>query len=290
MKPEDSLFSCIKRGESGEEGLHLPANPSPPPAAPPPAPRQPDRLEAQVAELEAKVRKLECLSADVPGQKTDELGKALEEVRGAVLEGRQESQAVKDEFFRRVERLATEISAVCLRLAAVEEAGKGLFAKSPEIFGGGEFIERRLKIVEAEIAAELGRRFSSFDAALADASRKAGLAIETAGGTARRADSLEERVSRLAYLESRLHSIEAKLERVNECDALVQALRVSVESMERNVNAVRHETAGISGEQTKICSDFEALSRQVKQLGALFNYFRGELAFLVPAKKETGAD
>jgi len=153
------------------------------------------------------------------------------------------------------------------------------------------YLENRLKScedkLEAGLANELKERFSTLDAAFGETARKAGLAQEIAAGGARRVEKLEERVARLPYLENRLKSSEDKLERIYDLEALTQSLNLSVEGMEKSFSAAMRESSLVSAEHKKICSDFESLSRQVKQLTALFNQFRTELAFLMPRKQES---
>jgi len=148
-------------------------------------------------------------------------------------------------------------------------------------------LEGRLKNLETGLANELMERFSILDAAFGETARKAGLAQETAAGGARRVEKLEEQAARLPYLENRLKGSEDKLQRVYDVEALTQSLQSSVEGMEKNFSAAMRESALVSNEHKKICSDFDSLSRQVKQLTALFNQFRTELAFLMPKKQES---
>ncbi len=288
MTGEESVFSCVKRQDIPAEA----ARRAPPAAPPPPAQQQQsDSLDVKIADFDIKLKELEAasLTSATSGRKVEHLEKTIAEL-GGILEGyRLKNQDEKDAFIPYLEQLRKDISAVCYRLAAVEGSGQRFAAADlTGISVNVNLFERRLKKLETGISSELAERFSALDSAFGETSRKAGLAHETAFGNARRVDKVEERVARLAYVESRMISIEGKLERINECDALVQALRVSVEGMEKNVNFVLHEAAGISGEQNRIGSDFESLSRQVKQLTALFNHFRRELAFLIPKKQESG--
>ena len=184
--------------------------------------------------------------------------------------------------------LRKELEAQKSRVGAIEE-----LMRHPDVSAlnsvslSVSLLEGRLKNLESGLANELKERFSILDSAFGDVSRKAGLTQETAAGSARRVEKLEEQAARLPYLENRLNSGEAKLGKIYELEALGQSLRVSVEGMEKNFSAAMRESAFISSEHKKTCSDLESLSQQVKHLAALFNQLRTELAFLMPRRQES---
>jgi chromosome segregation ATPase len=142
-------------------------------------------------------------------------------------------------------------------------------------------LEGRLKNLEAGLEEDLKRRFSAVDAMVGDSSRKAGLAAEMGASVARRADKLDASVSRLSSMEQRLSESEKRLGSLYELEALAQSLKLSVSGMETNFDAAMRSCSQTAAGNKKLASDFEALSRQVMQLSALFNQLRTELAFLL---------
>jgi hypothetical protein len=167
----------------------------------------------------------------------------------------------------------------------MDELGRGLSQATID----GSLYERCIKNIEAGVLGEFKDRFSQLDAALERIMRKTNLALETAAGSAKRVDKVEEGVAQLSYIKTRVESNEGKFERLYELDAVVQALKVGVVSLETNIGVVRKDAAEISAEHKKTISDFESVSHQLNQLTALFNHFRTQLSFLLP-KKESLSD
>jgi|GEM_PF-1750856 len=289
MTGGESVFSCIKQTEPREEAPRY----APPPAAasaPPLRSAQNDELTAKVSALEAKIKKLEekdaaaAAAAESFKAEAQAAQRRVAELERASAEFRKMSEA----FPLSLWQFKEEVTALRARAVSMEEIIRRLdpstlnaVALSVDLFEG------RLKSLETGLANELKERFSALDAALSETSLKTGLAQEIAAGSARRVEKLGEMVVRLPYLENRLSSSEGKLERINELEALAQSLKLSVEGMENNFSASMRESVLISEEHKKILSDFESVSRQVKQLTALFNQFRTELAFLMPKKRES---
>lgn len=301
MTSGDSLFSCIKPPHGADDCEAGPGQPHPP-APPVPAPtRQVEDLTARIAELEDKIKKLEAKnSAPVPaaadGLKTD-LQAAQGRISGLerVVAGFQqaaegaarEKQAKKEAAAPALEQVGADLAALRTRAVAVEEICRRIdLAELDGVSAGIAAFEKRLSNLESGVVSELEARFSTLDSAFGKVVRKANVSHETAAGCARRVDKLEERLARLSYLENRLGSNEGKLERLYDLEAIVQALKVSVESAENDFGQVMREAAGISAEHKKIRSDFESISCQVKHLTALFNHFRAELSFLIPKNTE----
>lgn len=149
-------------------------------------------------------------------------------------------------------------------------------------------LDGRLKNLEAGMEEDLKRRFSALDAMVGDAVRKAGLAGEIGASVARRADKLDAAVSRFSSLEQRISGSEERLGSLYELEALAQSLKLSVSGMETNFEAAMRSCSQTAAGNKKLASDFEALSRQVTQLSALFNQLRTELAFLLGRKGGSG--
>lgn len=142
-------------------------------------------------------------------------------------------------------------------------------------------LDGRLKNLETGLEEDLRRRFSALDAMAGDAARKAGLAGEIGASVSRRADKLDAAVSRLSSMEQRLSDNEKRLGSLYELEALTQSLKLSVSGMGANFDAAMRSCSQTAAGNKKLSSDFEALSRQVMQLSALFNQLRTELAFLL---------
>ncbi len=298
MTGGESLFSCIKQQETREEAARC----APPPKAAPvpgpapanaPAPQPPKRdeeLYAKVSALEAKIKKSEeknsVSAAAIESLKAEAQAARL---RAAQLErDAAEFKKISEASSLSAGRVKEELAALRGRTASIEDIIRRLDASSLNslVLSVGLF-EGRLKSLEAGMASEIKERFAGLDTAFGDTARKAGLAQETAAGCARRVEKFEERTAGLPYLENRLGAMEGKLERLYELEALAQFLKLSVEGMEKSISAAMRESALISGEHKKTCADFESLYRQVRQLTALFNQFRTELAFLMPKQQET---
>lgn len=293
MAGEESLFSFIKP-PAAPAGA---AQRAQAPAAPPPPPRQDEKLIARIAELEAKIKLLETKDfgpgrAAVDGLKTELLDSqrsicglenAIAGLRKEVEEAGRDKQALKESLSLATKQFQGELSGLRYRADSVEEQFRGLSLSDLD----GRLSERVLKQVEGGVVSEFRDRFSTLDAAFGQVAGKANMAYETSAGSARRVDKLEERAAAISYLESRLESNEKRIEKTYDLEAIVQAMKISVESVENKFSVAIEDTAGISAENKKIISDFESLSHQVKQLTALFNYFRTELAFLLPKKKDS---
>jgi archaellum component FlaC len=305
MTGRDSLFSCIKNPPGAEDyaaGLGQPHPPAPPSAPPARAPTgQVENLTAKIAELEDKIKKLEAKnSAPAPaaadGLKTD-LQAALGRISGLerVVAGLQqaaegaarEKREAKVAAAPALDQVMADLAALRTRAGAVEETCRRIDLADLDGIGAGiGALGKRLNDLETGVVCELNERCLSLDSAFGKVSRKASVSHETAAGSARRVDKLEERLARLSYLENRLASNESKLERIYDLEAIVQALKVSVEGAENNSGLIMREAAGISAEHKKIRSDFESISHQVKHLAVLFNHFRAELSFLMPKNTE----
>lgn len=292
MTSGDSVFSCIKQQEIPEEAArHTPQySPAPPP---PPQLKQQEDLCAKIAALEGKIKKLEerdaITSALIEGFKAEV--KTAQRRADELERNASGWQKTIETLSAAMGQFKEETSALRMRTGSVEETLRRFdLSNSSSISLSVALLEGRLKNLEAGLANELKERFLTLDAAFRETSGKAGLAQETAMGSARRVEKLEERAARLPYLENRLNSYEGKLERLYDLDALSQSLKSSVEGMENNFNTSMHESASLSGEHKKICSDFESLSRQVKHFAALFNQLRTELSFLMPKKQESFGD
>lgn len=288
MTGGESVFSCIKQPDSREEAVRY--APPPAPAAAPPPPKRDEELCAKVAALEAKLKKLEereaAAAEAAEGFKAEAQAARL---RAAELErGAAELKRLFEAFPLAVGRVQEEVAVLRARAASLEEVVRRMDPSNLSAVAlSVDLFERRLKSLEAGLADELKARFSSLDAAFGETARKAAISQETAAGSARRVEKMEERLARLPYLENRLASNEGKLERVFELDSLAQALKLGVEGMEKSFGAAMRDSAVVCAEHKKIRSDFESLSTQVRQLTALFNQFRTELAFLLPKKLES---
>lgn len=294
MTDGDSIFFCLKPQSTPDEAAHRA-----PPSAPAPPPKQQEELCAKIAVLEAKIKKIEERdSASVAAAERSKSEARASQLRCAELERlvagfkKQIEDSVHSVMGTALSGIAhgkEELGSLRARLVSVEEMLQRLDPsglKSVSLSIG--LFEGRLSSLEAGLAAELKERFLHLDSSFGETARKAGAAQETAAGSARRVEKLEERVAGLPYLESRLNAFEGKLESLYELEALAKFLKLSVEGMNGKLGAVMSGSAAISGENKKIRADFESLSRQVRQLTALFNQLRSELAFLMPKKQESG--
>jgi chromosome segregation ATPase len=281
MTGQDSLFSCIQPTGplgAGDAALSRPAPPPPPRPRPAEAPASPAAPEAWVKKQEensaAAVRRLAELENLVTGLK-----KELEESRSKAVADR-ESYCSSAKLFR------AEVSSLALRLSAAEKslaAGPAPAAISLSAITG---LEQRLREMEARFSEALDLRLSRFDVSFEETARRSTLAQETAGGNNRRLDRMEERLARLTYIESRLTNSEQKYERICECAALTDSLKISVEELQLSLGSILQKEAALKAESNKNGSELQSLSRQVGQLSALFNHFRSELAFLMPGRRE----
>lgn len=299
MNPADSFFSCLKQDESQR------CVPPPPPSQAAAAPKPEENAALKLKALEEQVAKLEECSAAAASA----LRESKAEAQAWKSEARQSAQRTGElegklsELTKRLDSasvapvetldtgkalagLRSELSSCSRRLVSAEEAlsrleTEGLGAVSVSM----RLLEGRLKSLEGGFTGEMHARFSELGTQSAEIRRQAGLAMETAAGGARRLDKLEENSVRLPYLEHRLAVIESKLERLYDLDSLAQSLKAVVEGMEERMALAMNEHAAISGGQSKLSSDFDLLSTQVRHMTALFNQFRNELAFLIPKKQ-----
>ena len=252
-----------------------------------------DDLCAKVAAFEAKIVRLEerdhAAAAAAEGFKAEAQAalRRVSELEREAAGARKMSEA----FHLTLGQFRDEMAALRLQAGSTADIICGLNLPSLNNLSlSVSLLEGRLKNLEAELADGLKERFSVLDSAFADTARKAALAQETASGSARRVEKLEELAVRLPYMENRLASGEGKLEKIYDLEALAQSLKLSVEGMEKNFSAAIRDSASISAEHKKNSSDIDALSRQVKHLAALFNQLRTELAFLMPKRQESVGD
>jgi len=293
MTGEESLFSFIKPPEAA--GAPQRGHPAPPPMPPPP-PRQDDKLAARISELEARLKGLEAkepgpdramvegLKAEVEAsqRRNSEFERAIAALQKGIGDAIREKQAAKDDFNQKTDKFLSELSVLRYRADAADQLCSGLNLANLD----DRLYERVIKMVEGGVGGELRERYAVLDAAFAEVARKANQAFAATTANTRRVDKIEERAAIIAYLESRLESHEKKIERLYDIEAISHALKMSVESVENKIGAVMQETAGVAAENKKFLADFESLSHQVKQLTALFTYFRTELAYLLPKKKD----
>lgn len=289
MTGKESVFSCINHKDiHAEAARHIPPlSPTPVSSSSSPMNQQED-LGGQVATLEAKIIRLE--ERDCAAALAVEVFKAEAQIaqrRASELEREAEGLKKRDETFSLLMgQLREELAALRTRVGSVEKIICRLDPSNlNSVALSVGLLEGRLKNLEADLANEFKERFSALDAAFGEASLKAGLARETAYGSARCVEKMEERIARLPYLENRLNASEVKLERIYDLEVLSESLKVSVDGMVNKFSAAMRESAVMSVEHEKNCSDFESLSHQVKQLTALFNHFRSELSFLMPKKQ-----
>lgn len=301
---EGSIFSCIKHEEAPAQAGGAPqphAMPSAPQPAPPQDRRQYEEVCVRLRDLESRLKKAEereaALAAALEGARAElkavsaraevlaqrPAPPAAEIVRSPDAAG--EAARTAAAALKAAGGAAAEVSRLREELAARgEPAGQAAHSLSVSL----GLVEDRIRNLELGLAEELKARFSAFDTALMDASRKAGLAQEAAAAAGRRVERSEERLARLQYLESRVESNEGKLGKIYDLEALAQALKVSVEGMEKGFEEAMRASALTAAENKKFNSDFEGLSRQVRQLSALFNQMRTELAFLLPKRESPG--
>lgn len=327
MKGEDSIFSFIKQPEHTEAAPQRAYAPSAAPVPPPPPSENFTKLTAKIAELEAKFKGLEAKHAAPPAavdfNKVEGMAAKIAELEiklravetkdagpgQAAVDGvRMELQASQQRVLA-LERFVVELqkfveaagrNAQAEKAAGKQELGKfrgeleALRAKedSAETLNRGltEATERSLKNFEAGVLGELRERLLALDTASGEITHKANLISATTAGNAHRIDKLEERAASVKYLENRLEGNERKFEKLYELEAVVQAVKVGMESLENKFGVLAGDTAGMTAEHQSIRSDFESTAHQVKQLTALFNYFRTELSFLLPKKKESVGD
>lgn len=289
MTSDNSLFSCIKPVEE-------PARYTPP--SPPPAGRQEEAFAQVTAALQDRVKKLEdCTTASASAAEAARAEAKAAQDRSAELEKRLAAindslRAFMDKSVNlrpdqaELDTLKGEITSCTGRMVSIEKdmhllESDGIRSVSLSL----RLLEGRFKSVEAGLNDELHERFSAVSLSVGESARKAALALETAAAGARRLEKLEELLVRLPYVENRFATLETKLERIYELDALAQALKMSVEGTEGKLALVMKEAAAISGGQKRLGADFESLSAQVRQMAALFNQFRTELSFLIPKKR-----
>lgn len=290
MSNGDSVFSFIR----GAAAPAQPAGPAPQ-AAPAPAPRVPDALAVKIAGIEAKLAELESsgrasaegLQSELQRSqlKVSALQLTIAELKKAVRETESEKLAETEAAGKALEQFRGDLAVLRYRTDAAEELCRGLSLANLD----GKLSDRVLEKLEAGALSGLKDRFTALDAAFEEVTRRAALASETATGGARRLDKLEERAAHFSVLEGRFEANERKFERLYELEACVQAMKVNAESVGNKLASLVRDTAGISAEHENFRSDFESVSHQVKQLTALFGYFRTELSFLLPGKRESAA-
>ena len=223
-----------------------------------------ESVSPALAELESEIKKLAAPSP------------ALAELGASVENCSRETRDVKDALSPSLAKLRKDLNAVFSRLTALEKTAERFDAAKPKKNSVDiNRLERRLKSLEAGISGGPEKNIPATDS----------VPGEETPGAARSGDKEEERLSRLPYLERRMARIEEKLERVDECDAAVKVMKAAVAAMEKNVDYILRESSAISGEQQKNYSGLETLTREVKQMGALFNHFRAELSSLLPKNK-----
>ena len=302
MNGEESVFSCIKQQDSHEGAAsHAPASA---PSSQPyrgSSPGQHDDLCAKVAALEAKIQKLEEINsasaAAAAGLKSEtqaaqlrsaELEREVTGLKKLVEVFTLERRAGRDAVSAATGHFKEELASYSSRIGSIEGVVRGLDPSSLNAVSlSVGLFEGRLKNIETGLANELKERFSLLDSACCETARKAVMAQETAAGSARRMEKVEEKIARLTYIENRVNAGAEKLERIYELEALSQSLILSVEGMEKHFSSSMRDSATLSAQNKKISSDFDSLSLNVKHLAALFNQFRTELAFLMPKTKET---
>ncbi len=244
-----------------------------------PAPPVPEAAKALAAAGEAARTAGEAFKA--AGEAARSGGEAAR-TAGEAAKTSGEASAAAAAALKAAEEAASSAARLRAELAELRQSS----GQAAQSFSSGlGLVEDRVRHLQSGLAEELKARFAALDTALMDASRKAGLAQEASASAGRRVEKSEERLARLQYLESRVESNEGKLGKIYDLEALAQALRVSVEGMEKNFDAAMRASAVISAENKRLNSDFEGLSRQVRQLTALFNQLRAELAFLMPKKE-----
>lgn len=287
MSSADSVFSCIKQ----EEAPHY--APPPPPPVTPGAPQKDDTDARKLAALEARVMKLEECSAAAASVAENYKTEALEaRRRAAELEKRlaemdaainsQPEKALPGELetlFKLTDGNSARLDGVEKALRTLDLAGLNSLSLSLRLFEG------RIESLEAGLSDELHERLSTVSSQAGEAARKAALAQETALAGTGRLEKLEKIAARLHYIENRFSGLETRLERLYELDALSQSLKLGAESAEGRLGQAMKECACVSGTQRRLLSDFESLSAQVRQMAALYNQFRTELAFLLPKKQ-----
>lgn len=213
-------------------------------------------------------------------QRVAALERFAAELQKFVEAAAREAQAEKAAGRRELGKFRAELEALRAKEDSAEALGRGFT----------EATERSLKNFEAGVLGELKERLLALDAASADIAHKANLISATTAGNAHRIDKLEERAAGLKYLENRLEANDKKFEKLYELEALVQAVKTGMESLENKFGVLAQDTAGIKAEHEGIRSDLESANHEAKHLAALFNYFRTELAFLLPKKKESAGD
>lgn len=245
---------------------------------------------AESAGLEARAAKELAPSHDAVGalkaelqasqQRVAALERFATELRNFTEAAGREAQAAKAAGKQELAKFREELDALRAKEDSAEALHRGLT----------EAAERSLKSFEAGVLGELKERLQALDAASADIAHKANLISATTAGNAHRIDKLEERAAGLKYLENRLEAADKKFEKLYELEALVQAVKAGMDSLENKFGALARDTAGMAAEHQGIRSDYESTAHEVKQLSALFNYFRSELAFLLPKKQESAGD
>lgn len=303
MTGGDSVFSCIKQqAVRNEREFHAP--PPVPQPPPPPPPRQQEDLCAKMAGLEAKIKILgerDCAAAAATeGFKAEaqaarrhaaELERELAWLKKTIEDSVRDNRAGRDAICAAIAQLKEEQASRHGGASSVDkttQTGEQFGLSSGSLAVG--LLEGRLKNLETGLVNELKERFSTLDKYFGETARKAGLAQETAAGSARRVEKLEEEMARLPYLENRVNAGAEKLERIYDLEALCQSLKFGVQGMEKHFSASMMDFSALSAEHKQFRSDLDSLSHNVKQLAALFNQLRAELAFLMPKKRGVSAE
>lgn len=285
MSGAGSFFSCIRT--PGEEKdcaqADTRAGASPAPVNMSSAPPPPPQTGGKILELEARLKQAE--------EKAQGSERRLAEMERLAAGLKAELQAAGNSA---AESVAGQAAAKELKARVLALEGRLTAAERAAAHGQRENerpapmarIEERLGEMETAILAEADRRIAGMDVSVKEASSKAVIAQEASAGNARRLEKLEEKAARLAYIEKRLESAERRAERVCECEGLAESLKVSVEELERGLEAVLRKESSLSAENRQAAAELHSLSRQVGQLSALFNHFRSELSFLVPGRKD----
>lgn len=267
MAGNDSIFSFLKGAPGPGDGQQAPfpppsATPIPPvPACPPAVVGRLEELGSALASMALKIEALEKRGVEPP--------------KGhSVLP----------------EPLLGRLSALEIRLAAAEKAASVTGMSSNRLsLEMDRLVEQSMGALRVNLIAELDGRIVKQHSSVPGALNKAAVAYELASGVMRRLEKLEERLARAAYAETRLDRIEAKFEGFCECEAAVEGLKVELGRIQGTVSDVAHLASVQAGEQKKVEAEFDAMSRQLAQLSALFNHFRVELGLLLSERRQAGS-
>ena len=250
-----------------------------------------EQFKEELAALRSKAGPAESPELQAAQSRISELESASDGFRKTIEELRAEKASALEPVLRTLEQLREEMSELRSKAGAADELGRRLDSANLEgVTVGLGLLEGRMKNLEAGVVSQLNERFSALETSFGEVVRKANLAHETAAGSARALEKLEERAANLAYLENRLTVNEGKFADLYDLEAVVRGLKVSVESLENNFSEVMREAARVSSESKRLRADLEPLSHQVKHLTVLFNHFRTEFSFLISKKAESAGD